>query len=367
MDAGRRAPAPADARPPPSVAAFTTPRNRSPALEARAVNCPPRMALPFDLPALSRGFADLTPAARDRGAEIARAAAAALEVLAGGPVSIEARPVPGVPAPRALAARVALDLVALPAPAVLEVEPQLVVRLVSRLAGGDGAPDPAAALTPVEATALELLALTALDGACAVTAVDAVLAPRLARGVREPSGALAVELTVDAAGLRGRARLLVPPAAVRALAGEPDLPRASVVLPASVRRGAAILRRDELEALAPGDVVLVDAADGPAALVLPGGARALGQLDGDDRFHVEETTMAVRISELPVRLEVELARVELTLGALAALAPGAALPLALDRRGEVVLRAGERAIARGELVDIDGAIGVRILSVEGTP
>ena len=66
-------------------------------------------------------------------------------------------------------------------------------------------------------------------------------------------------------------------------------------------------------------------------------------------------------------LEVELARVEVTLAELARLEPGATLPLALDRRGLVTLRAGERAIARGELVDVDGAVGVRVVSLEVAP
>jgi len=49
---------------------------------------------------------------------------------------------------------------------------------------------------------------------------------------------------------------------------------------------------------------------------------------------------------------------------LARLVPGGTLPLHLDQRGLVTLRLGERALARGELVDVDGAVGVRILSME---
>ena len=45
---------------------------------------------------------------------------------------------------------------------------------------------------------------------------------------------------------------------------------------------------------------------------------------------------------------------------LARLAPGAVLPLGIDRSGRVTLRIGERAVARGELVEVDGAVGVRI-------
>jgi type III secretion protein Q len=71
-----------------------------------------------------------------------------------------------------------------------------------------------------------------------------------------------------------------------------------------------------------------------------------------------------RLAEIPVTLEVELARVPLTLADLARLEPGSTLPLCLDQRGLVTLRLGERALARGELVDVDGAVGVRILSME---
>ncbi len=70
---------------------------------------------------------------------------------------------------------------------------------------------------------------------------------------------------------------------------------------------------------------------------------------------------------LPVMLEVELARVALPLAELARLEPGAALPLAIDRRGLVTLRVGDRAVARGELVDVDGAVGVRIVALGGEP
>lgn len=74
--------------------------------------------------------------------------------------------------------------------------------------------------------------------------------------------------------------------------------------------------------------------------------------------------MPERPAQLPITLEVELARLELSVGELARLEPGGVLTLPVDRRGLVTLRAGERPFARGELVDLDGAVGVRILSVE---
>lgn len=326
------------------------------------------MPLPFDLPMLSRGFAALTPAARRIGAEAAAAAAAGLSGVLGREVSIRARPCPGAPAPRAVAARLAVDLPALPAAALLEVEPALVVALVDALAGGDGRVSDATALTPVETSALELFALAALEGVRSAGPVEDALAPRLARGAAEPGSALAIELDVAAGSIAGRARLLVPAAAVRALAGPPaDGPALAAKVVASVRSGTAPLAPEELAALAAGDVVLLDPPGAaPDALVLPGGARFAGRLEAG-ALHVEEVVMTERNGRLPVLLEVELARVEVPLAELARLEPGAALPLALDRRGLVTLRVGERAFARGELVDVDGAVGVRIVSLEAAP
>lgn len=325
------------------------------------------MPLPFDLPATSGGFAALTSGARSLGERAAEAAARALSTVLGRDVALRGRPVPGACVPRAACARVALDLAALPAAAVLEVEAGLVVALVDALAGGPGAATAATALTPVEEAALQLLALVALEGICSVPEVERVLAPRVACGGDDPVAALAVELDVSTGPLAGRARLLLPAVAVRALRGAPDLAGNGIRLPVSVRSGRTALSEAELAELAPGDVVLLEPPDGlPDVVVVPGGARAAGRCD-DGVFHVEEVTMTDRHAQLPVALEVELARVELSLSEIARLEPGATLPLALDRRGIVTLRVGERAIARGELVDVDGAVGVRVLSVEVSP
>jgi len=327
------------------------------------------MPLPFELPAVSRGHAELTDAARAVGAEVACAAARSLASVLGTEITMRGRAVPARALPRAAVARVGLELTALPGTAAFEVEPALVVALVDRLAGGPGETCGATSLTAVEEAALELFALAALDGACRVAACEDTLAPRLCRAAPEPVGPLAVELTLTAGALSGRARLLVPAAAVRALAGTPafdDGAASCLGLVVSVRGGAAALTPEELEALSAGDVMVLDGGAEPRALVLPGGARLSGRLE-DEAFHVEEVEMTQRIAQLPVVLEVELARVELTLAELARLEPGATLPLALDRRGIVTLRAGERPIARGELVDVDGAVGVRIASLEVAP
>jgi flagellar motor switch protein FliM len=327
------------------------------------------MALPFDLPAISRGFAELGASARRLGAEAALAAARSLSSILSREVRIEAHAVPAAPAPRLPSARLVIELPALPAQAALEVEPALVVRLVDLLAGGPGSADGATALTPIETAALDLLALAALDGACSVAAIEEALSPRLARGAPVIASPLAIELRIAAGDVEGRCRLLLPAAAVRALRGEgtADSPGRAVPVVASLRSGVAPLLPGELDALAPGDVVVVDpSSDGLDDLVFPGGLRARGRRE-DGTFRVEETTMTDRHAQLPITLEVELARLEIPLADLARLEPGTAIPLPVDRRGLVTLRSGERAVARGELVELEGAIGVRILSIEVSP
>jgi flagellar motor switch/type III secretory pathway protein FliN len=329
------------------------------------------MALPFDLPMLSRGYAELGPAVRAAGREAAAAAAGALREILGVDVRLDGWAAPGRPAPRAAVARLAVDLAALPGTAALDVDAPLAAALADLLAGGPGAGAGATHVTPLEAAALELFVLAALEGASRAPGVEGALGPHLARGSSpDPAGALAVELRVGAGPVSGTARLLLPPAALRALRrGAPtaaDAAGGTLRIPAALRGGELALSRPERDALAEGDVLVLEPADAePRFLVLPGGARARGRVV-DDQFHVEEI-MAERSEAVPVLLAVELARVEVAVADLARLEPGGALPLGLDRRGLVTLRCGERAIARGELVDVDGAIGVRILSLEGAP
>lgn len=331
------------------------------------------MPLPFDLPSLSRGYAALGSAARRLGPGAARSAARVLGEILEVDVALDARATPGPVWPHAPGVRLAIDLTAVSAVAALEVEPGLVVRLVDLLAGGDGGAAPAAStLTPLERATLELLALLALDGACSVPEVEHHLGPRLMREAPPADpGALCVEVMVRAGPAHGRARLLLPPAALLALSGAPDLEHSRLRLPASVRSGRVSLVPEELEALEPGDVLVLElepapGSGDPAALVLPGGWRAMGRL-APEGLHVEETSVPTRTSQIPVTLEVELCRLEVTLAELARLEPGAVLPLPVDRRGLVTLRAGERAVARGELVDVEGAVGVRVTALEVEP
>jgi type III secretion system YscQ/HrcQ family protein len=319
--------------------------------------------LPLHLETVSAGFAALTPSAREAGAAIACAAAGALAAELGVPVRIEALPVPGIPSPALATSALTFELATPGGRLVLEVDARLASGLAAILGGGDGDVAPARAVIPVERAALELLALVALSGARSVEAV-AGLAPRLIRGGAPVREALAVELTVRAGALRGHARVLVPGGALahlerRSLAAVPD-----VRVAAGLRSGTLTLSAADARALGAGDVALVDAGPRREALGFPGGLVLTGRLDGDG-FTVEERTMDEWNGSFPIALSIEIARVNVALRDLAGLAPGGVLPLNVARDGRVTLRAGEVAVGRGELVEVDGALAVRIAAWDG--
>jgi flagellar motor switch protein FliN/FliY len=68
-------------------------------------------------------------------------------------------------------------------------------------------------------------------------------------------------------------------------------------------------------------------------------------------------------TDVPVTLTVELGKISLPLDALADLQPGMTLSLARHAREPVELTSSGRLVARGELIQIDDVLGVRILNV----
>ncbi len=85
------------------------------------------------------------------------------------------------------------------------------------------------------------------------------------------------------------------------------------------------------------------------------GAREVLVKDGD--------RLLEKMGDTPVTLSVELARFVLPLEEIAALAPGEVVRTGARIGERVALRAGERVVATGELVDVDGEIGIRILEL----
>jgi len=114
---------------------------------------------------------------------------------------------------------------------------------------------------------------------------------------------------------------------------------------------------------------------GPLQLIRPG-AVLEGQLTpgGWTLERVDMTSSATEVtrvdpqlSALPVELDVELGRVLLTLGELSALAPGAIVPLRISVGDPVFLRAGDRRVARAELVELEGEVAARVLELVEPP
>ena len=142
------------------------------------------------------------------------------------------------------------------------------------------------------------------------------------------------------------------------------------------------MSRGALASLRAGDVILFEGlcwsgtrVCGPGRLLLRGlecggdfspGGFSLNRVHG--RGLLQESDMVTGVNErseglppLPVDVEIELTRLMMSLSDLAALKPGALLPLRINASEPVLLRVGDRAVARAELVDIEGEVGARIL------
>ncbi len=138
-----------------------------------------------------------------------------------------------------------------------------------------------------------------------------------------------------------------------------------VILDLPIVLGRCWLDRDELARLRPRTVVTLERPRGLAELVVLGGAVGLG---------ATHDPVVASVSTEYVRREMALpdeARVELTVGVGAAtmslrqvmaLAVGEVVPLGRPLGGPFEVRAAGTLIGQGELVDVDGELGVRIVS-----
>jgi len=100
-------------------------------------------------------------------------------------------------------------------------------------------------------------------------------------------------------------------------------------------------------------------------LVLRGQVEDLA-MTADNRDEDRDGNVVVEnVGEVPVVVRVEVGAVEMRVREWAALRPGDVIPLARRIADPVVLRAGAAEIARGELVDVDGEVGVRVLAIAG--
>jgi type III secretion protein Q len=328
------------------------------------------------------------------------AASGALSGVLGGPVVVEARAgdTPLVPG-HALGHSALFCILALAGPgseAVLELDPRFAAALAS-VRTGAAVPDvPVLAVTPFERALVAEMLLTVLAALRDLGTAESRWSPRLV-GVRAGRGeveqrlgtgpvvALAIDLAAPA--VRGRAVLYIPELALRAVVLQISVARADVVggdgpwrarIDFSPRLRCGAVWAHELTGLVSGAAVVLPGAHladgavhGQLALVRRGVALAGTLSSAGFRLGCAEQNVPSQevtevdpvLSELPVELEVELARVPLSLAEIGALRPGAVLPLRVSTGDPVFLRVGDRRIARAELVEVEGEVAARVLEL----
>lgn len=349
--------------------------------------------------------------------------AAALDTLAallGAPLRVEPAPLETCPA-GALADCTADPLVAIivetgvspRAPRLaIELDARFASCLVDRALGGTAGhelPTPLSPLADVACGVLAYLGARALHaaGAAATHRVRTVVTSpaALARAIGD-AGSLVWPTHVTLGEDSGVVRAWIPETALHApsplawRAGAEALASLPIALVLEV--GHATVTAAELATLTPGDVVVLDGASvrlagqqvsgadarragqqvaGTGVLraagatrtrwlvtIADGVARLEGRARNEERRMTRDTTTASRsgdamelVGDAPIELRVELARISVPLEDLAQLKPGEVIATGRALGAEVVLRAGERVIATGELVDVDGELGVRVL------
>jgi type III secretion protein Q len=91
-----------------------------------------------------------------------------------------------------------------------------------------------------------------------------------------------------------------------------------------------------------------------------------GSFASSKEVDVEDASAVLgKIGDTPVTLVLELARFAVPLAEVAAFGPGEVVRTGRPIGDRVVLRAGDRIVATGELVDVGGEIGVRLISITG--
>jgi flagellar motor switch/type III secretory pathway protein FliN len=230
--------------------------------------------------------------------------------------------------------------------------------LAQRLLGGPPEHEAPRPLTVAEQAIWALALATAIEDTGIVADVWplAELSPELARdGIR-------IELEVDLAGSAITVIALCPPGLELRVPPPRDLPTWMFDVP--VVLGACALPRESLSRLALRDVITLG---GGLALAIGQGTIALHAAAGAVEANVT-TGYVPRDMTLPdeahVELTVQLGTTRLTLRQLGELAPGTIVQLGRPLAGPFEVRAAGRPIGQGELVDVDGELGVRIVSLQ---
>ncbi|HUJ59167.1 MAG TPA: FliM/FliN family flagellar motor switch protein [Kofleriaceae bacterium] len=226
-----------------------------------------------------------------------------------------------------------------------------------------GGPAEFAAPRPLGAVEHALWAL-AVAGALAARGLPGEVWPRAIAAPPREGDRLALEVVLD--GLPATVVAIVPPGLALRVPPRRRTPAwlAHATVPAALVVGRCALPREALAALAVRDVVTLEPA---RELALLGGA--IGVRAAPNAVVAEVATGYVpRAMPVPddarVELTVALGTTQLALRDVLDLAVGQVVPLGRPLAGPFEIRAIGRVIGRGELVDVDGELGVRIVSLE---
>ncbi|MEZ5403585.1 MAG: type III secretion system cytoplasmic ring protein SctQ [Bryobacteraceae bacterium] len=184
--------------------------------------------------------------------------------------------------------------------------------------------------------------------------------------------------TVGIAEYTGLVRIFVPRRALDAVGQWTRTPEGPppVMWRCPVEMGGLELTPEELRSLEPGDVVLYSPV---VRLALPGGRTVRrGEMAGGNNFRVtltddweeqpimsapmQETLDDARLDALPVRVSIIAGECEFSYAELKTLGRGAVIELDRAPEDPVVIALNGRPAGKGELVRIDGKLGVRVLS-----
>ncbi len=197
----------------------------------------------------------------------------------------------------------------------------------------------------------------------------------------EASPADGLAMLLHAGTVRSRVHLECTPAQAAAiLASWPVAPRPAnrVALPAVLRLGATELTRGLIASLRPDDTVLLQrhqpqlvvagcwtaaahrAESGWSLKEAPHPARAHEGESMPTNAHGDAQPVA-NPDDLPLTLTFEVGRLTVTVGELRRLGPGAVMNLGRGPEELVEIATGGRRVGQGELVNIEGAVGVRIV------
>ncbi|MBV8808613.1 MAG: type III secretion system cytoplasmic ring protein SctQ [Acidobacteriaceae bacterium] len=197
---------------------------------------------------------------------------------------------------------------------------------------------------------------------------------------------ISIECVIGLTGVTGEIEIFLPASLLRKIRqfrGESQPPAIPVCWPLMATAGYSDLSLQQLAELEVGDILLIASAHG---LLLPPTAQGsergwrfvLLQSDGrhlriEDHFERSELTMEsqaatpgpsdfqkLNLAGLPVRVHIVLSQLEMTFAELNKLRPGSIVELDREKSESVQLAVNGKIAGTGELVEIEGRLGVRI-------